>query len=600
MLFWKNCNMQKYGKDEWNKMKEEKKEQLFNQVNDIINNFQNSPENIIEYLKFNSKFHQYSNNNTLLIYSQNQFASFCASYKAFKDMGYQVLKGQKGMKILVPQILTLWYDESLEQWKKLSEATKSEKEKIKNNEYQTKKTTVFGIGTVFDIGQTDCPSSDYPKILDMGFASSKHRLLYDAVVNYAKNEGISVEEKFLPSITTRGYYTRENNSITISDKLKDNMKLSVITHELSHALIHNQPETEELPIPQKEIEADSLSLMLRNHLGITEVEDIRQDHLKTAYKKYIEWVEENKNNIYCPDLTEILSNVHNTYVNILEDFNNSIRHYLDLHKNIALPHPSLVGKKDINKKKITDLLIKNNEFPDKILSDFSLIEWYSLSSQINDFESTKTVLQNILDDDMLIVAINNTDNSYILTKLNTDFQILPLNDKIYSSRKEVLDEVYANNSIAKLVDYQEILNSIYNQNLINISAADNLKYPHILIEWSDNPVINHEDRLSLTDAENLFSDQAKINCDKGILEKIHFSLLLNNLDTYSFTIDIGESNGFGIIDYIKQHLNKIESDISENYSLQNLQRYLKEHYPDNDLISHTLYEQMEISDFFGI
>lgn len=122
-----------------------------------------------------------------MIYEQNPGARFCGSYKALKDMGNQVQQGQTGMKILVPQILTLWYDENLEQWKKLSEATKQEKEKIKNNEFQTKKITVFGIGTVFDIGQTDCPASDYPKILDAGFASPEHRLLYDAVSNYAQS-----------------------------------------------------------------------------------------------------------------------------------------------------------------------------------------------------------------------------------------------------------------------------------------------------------------------------------------------------------------------------------------------------------------------------
>lgn len=156
--------MKKYNKEEWRKMQDEKKDKLFNRVSDIINNFQNAPENIIEYLKFNAKFHQYSNNNTILIYEQNNMARFCASYKTFKDMGYQVQKGQTGMKILVPQLLTLWFDEKHQEWKKLSESTKEEKEKVKNNEVQTKRITAFGIGNVFDIGQTDCPTSDYPTL----------------------------------------------------------------------------------------------------------------------------------------------------------------------------------------------------------------------------------------------------------------------------------------------------------------------------------------------------------------------------------------------------------------------------------------------------
>lgn len=312
--------------------REKRKEALRKQVEGIINNFENSPEDIVEYLKFNSKFHQYSSNNTMLIYEQNNFAQFCASYKSFQDMGYQVQKGQTGMKIFVPYITTVFHDPESDQWIKLSEGTKEQKALVKAGQLESKQYTSFGIGTVFDIGQTDCPPEDYPKLFDMGFASETHQRLYHALVNYAESQNISVEEKFLPSISTRGYYQRSDNSITLSDKLNDSMKLSVMSHELSHAIMHGDEMATQLPQLQKEIEADSLSLMIRQHLGITDVEDIRQDHLKSAYKKYVKMIEEDNGNTDYPDLSKILDNVNKAYNGIIDDFDKSISNYLELHQ----------------------------------------------------------------------------------------------------------------------------------------------------------------------------------------------------------------------------------------------------------------------------
>lgn len=843
--------MKKYNKEEWRKMQDEKKDKLFNRVSDIINNFQNAPENIIEYLKFNAKFHQYSNNNTILIYEQNNMARFCASYKTFKDMGYQVQKGQTGMKILVPQLLTLWFDEKHQEWKKLSESTKEEKEKVKNNEVQTKRITAFGIGNVFDIGQTDCPTSDYPKLFDVGFASETHSRLYNAVVNFAESRGITVKEQFFPSITQRGYYSRNDNLIAISDKLEDSMKLSVITHELSHALMHNKPEAAELPMEQKEIEADSLSLMFRDHLGIAEIEDVRQSHLQAAYKAYLNWAHDNKENMHCPELSEILDNVHNTYIDIIHDFDKSINHYLELHQqslnvnnglpsqteitvvaayenaysisadksqtvwfgdlglyetsahynpdtfhsvlntamqklgitkkdlqssffsdynqlktyfsilssakqentqfenqlekylngkfkpheyitvcstplvlqicdvpdlqvtvnqstiqkiisndNKKIPHAhdidiedlkqlpdqlrnpvmilngskpaslvlitditdnqdktiiisldinkpgfnqsvnkitSMYGKDNIanylsnqiqsgnliaqnteksqqllsitglqssgttnvidytdsicysadfvkmpndkmlenNHSKLKDLLIKNNESPAAVLSDNQLLKWYSFSSQINNPEELKTSLKNLLENEMRIVSIQPSSDGYQITQLDENYTSQSIDNVLYASQQEAFQSALADNTISKIISCDCMLQAATNQSLSDVLVSDNLKYPHIKIEWSENTAINYEDRLSLSSAEKLFSEQTTINQNNGTIEETQFSFSLDNKNVFPFNISIGENNG-SILEYINQQIKDLSADISENQSLKLLTNYLQE------------------------
>lgn len=316
--------------------KEQRKKELMQKVENIIDNFQRSPADLIEYLKFNSKFYQYSKNNNTLIYQQNRYAQYCGSFKHFKDMGYSVIKGEHGIKILVPYISKYFYNADTEEWKKVSEASAEQKQKIKNGEMEIKQYTSFGVGTVFDISQTDCPVEDYPKFFGFGHESKSRHELFNAVKYYAEGKGIPVEIVDFKSITLSGQYNAIDNSIELSDKLNDDRLLSVMTHELSHALLHNSAllENNDKHIMQIEFEADALSLLLRERLGISDIEDARQAHLQASFKQYMEWVEANQSEQHCPTLSEILDNINETYSNMVEDFDNSISHYFELHPDI--------------------------------------------------------------------------------------------------------------------------------------------------------------------------------------------------------------------------------------------------------------------------
>ena len=89
------------------------------------------------YLKIQSQFYNYSFNNVLLILSQFPGASRVAGYQRWQELGRQVKKGSKSIKILAPL------------------KRKVEKEND-NGELETK-TGIFGFRRVnlFDISQTD-------------------------------------------------------------------------------------------------------------------------------------------------------------------------------------------------------------------------------------------------------------------------------------------------------------------------------------------------------------------------------------------------------------------------------------------------------------
>jgi len=89
-----------------------------------------------DYLRLQSKFHQYSANNTLLILAQRPEASKVAGYRKWQEMDRQVRKGEKAIKIFVPH-------------------TYRDKDDLDEQGRPREKISGFGIGNVFDIQQTD-------------------------------------------------------------------------------------------------------------------------------------------------------------------------------------------------------------------------------------------------------------------------------------------------------------------------------------------------------------------------------------------------------------------------------------------------------------
>lgn len=73
---------------------------LKNGVGNIFNN-----ENFIQYLNFQSQFHNYSSSNNILIAIQNPNATNVASFTKWKSLGRTVNKGEKGLMILAPNVV---------------------------------------------------------------------------------------------------------------------------------------------------------------------------------------------------------------------------------------------------------------------------------------------------------------------------------------------------------------------------------------------------------------------------------------------------------------------------------------------------------------
>ncbi len=87
------------------------------------------------YLQTMAKFHQYSFANSLLIHAQNPDATRVAGYRTWQELGRQVRKGERAIKIFVP------YKKKLED--------------PETGETEGYRVTGFGLGNVFDVASTD-------------------------------------------------------------------------------------------------------------------------------------------------------------------------------------------------------------------------------------------------------------------------------------------------------------------------------------------------------------------------------------------------------------------------------------------------------------
>jgi len=224
-------------------------EELTRKMNENIKNFKKDPKQELELLKYISQFNNYSIKNISLIRSQRNGAWGVASYKQFKEKGYQVQRGEKAIKILAPKFQDMfrYKEEGKIKTKPVSQATKEQKQEIKEGKYKVikGKLTNFIAVPVFDITQTDCPPEDYPVLYpnkpeNFNFKGTENELkrFHQAVSDYAKLQNVKVNYDVVDG-TAKGFYAPSLNEIVVDKHLNEKEQTKVLLHELAHAEMHN-------------------------------------------------------------------------------------------------------------------------------------------------------------------------------------------------------------------------------------------------------------------------------------------------------------------------------------------------------------------------
>ena len=259
------------------------KEEFHNILENIdytLKAFEQSPAAISNYLAFKTNFYNYSDKNAFLIYMQNPYSTFVASFNKWKDLGYSVKKGEKPIRILRP-IEKIKYVKDGKTLTVNKKTPSKDKAKIASGEYSSNPQIIYEQTMIYDISQTDCPPEDYPKIFSSRTGNADRAAVYECVKEYAQLTGFIVTEDDISSISLGGYYKSSDDTIHINNTLKDDRKLSVLCHELAHGMLHK---TSDKPTAVKEFEAESFSAMLQSKLGFFPSET-NKEYIKRNYFK---------------------------------------------------------------------------------------------------------------------------------------------------------------------------------------------------------------------------------------------------------------------------------------------------------------------------
>lgn len=218
-----------------------------------------------EFLKTMAKFHNYSFNNTMLIAMQRPDATLVTSYKNWQSMGRQVMKGEKGIKIIAPA-----------PYKKMKE-----KEVLDENQRpimgtdgkpKTEQVEVtvphFKAVTVFDIAQTSgepiqtlAPELLTAAVQDFDSFMQAIQKISPVPIRFDEIDG-----------NANGYYHNADKEIVIKKGLSESQTLKTAIHETVHAKLHDKEIMESLGVEKdrltKEVEAESVAYCVCSSFGL--------------------------------------------------------------------------------------------------------------------------------------------------------------------------------------------------------------------------------------------------------------------------------------------------------------------------------------------
>lgn len=222
-----------------------------------------------EYLKFASSFHDYSFNNSLLIYLQNPGATYVAGYQTWLGLGRQVRKGEKGLTIFAPvhrrQELNAGPDH------RQGESNDQQSQQLQGS------AQMVGVknATIFDVTQTDplVPGEKLPIIRPALLQGEVEPQLWDYLAGEAAARGFRVERGDCG--TANGFTNYQDRIVRVRDDVSDLQAVKTLAHELGHVMLHD-PTQDGSGRPDcrgvVEVEAESVAFMTLESQGLDSAE----------------------------------------------------------------------------------------------------------------------------------------------------------------------------------------------------------------------------------------------------------------------------------------------------------------------------------------
>lgn len=377
--------MTKYKKKTFEEKKKEV-EQITEKMDSQIESYYETPEQMKEYLSFMSKFYNYSPNNIALIQGQFRGAEAVGSFKFWKEKGFSVQKGEKGITILAPNKTVPKYKNEEGKWKNIKYATVKEKELIKEGVLEKKDSRLyFGKGTVFDISQTNATADDLPEIFPNRWMEGEvedYNVLYKAMERIADHDNVEIVHAFKELGASKGMsYTasllqvdgsfKERKEVTLNPRNSELQNVKTLVHELAHARLHTLKTHDNYSTEEKEFQAEMIAYAVCSNFGI--------DTSEYSLSYLASWTQGKD----LKDKKHLLKEVNHTATDFIEIMEDEIIKDKNLQYENKIENESEFG---------------HAEFNDK---EYLLLEYGSLSSVITKNMSRKEIEKNILNGDRL-------------------------------------------------------------------------------------------------------------------------------------------------------------------------------------------------------
>ena len=250
-------------------------------MREIVDSIENGIKELFEsdkyrqYLSTMSRFHRYSVNNTMLIYMQRPDATHVAGFNKWRDQfGRNVLKGEKGIRIIAPTP----YKKKVEEIKTDPETNApildaDGKAVIEEKEIRI---PMFKVVSVFDVSQTS--GKPLPQLAaDLSGNVQQYEVFMEAL---RRASPVPMEIKPVAR-DTDGFFSIKAQSITIRAGMSEVQTVCAAVHEIAHAKLHDYEHMTELAddgetilVPgeksrnTEEVEAESISYAVCQYYGI--------------------------------------------------------------------------------------------------------------------------------------------------------------------------------------------------------------------------------------------------------------------------------------------------------------------------------------------
>ena len=463
-------------KKTYNKKSKEDKEkevnELLKKANEGIENYFTTPEHFKELASYMSKFYNYSFRNIFLIQEQFEGALAVGSYAFWKEKGFTVNKGEKGIKILVPNKLSDYFINEKGEEVKLSKATFEEKRLIEQGEIEVRKgKLIFNQGYVFEVSQTNAKAEDLPKIFPGRWLDEEvqnYDLMYKAMENIAKKIGVRIIEPKGELGAVKGVSYPLTKEVALNPRNTQLQNVKTLIHELAHAKLHTIETRDNYTTNEKEFQAEMSAYSVCSYFGL--------DTSEYSFRYIKNWTK----GVELKDKEKLINEVRETvkeYIEIIEE--------------------TLINNKD------NSLLLENENIVEKEIKD----------EKLRNFLGKDRVVINEITRDELEKIINESNSNVFLKR---DEELSIKNEVVAMKVKGKYRDVYIG------TDYK-LDNLIYvddNKNLYRIK--ENIEYDKSLYRIKEQEIMKDLEEKSIESDDWKLSDRD--------LDSVSFNVMKNTIE----------------------------------------------------------------------